>query len=31
MVERGQIGPAAPAPEKFIDPTYREEAKKTLD
>jgi ABC-type nitrate/sulfonate/bicarbonate transport system substrate-binding protein len=31
MVERGQIdGPAAPPPEKFVDPAYWEEARKSL-
>jgi ABC-type nitrate/sulfonate/bicarbonate transport system substrate-binding protein len=31
MVDRGQIGPAVPAPEKYVDQAYWQEAKKALD
>jgi ABC-type nitrate/sulfonate/bicarbonate transport system substrate-binding protein len=30
MTDQGQIGPPAPTPEKYLDPSYWEEAEKTL-
>jgi hypothetical protein len=30
MVERGQLDSPAPPPEKFVDPTYWQEARKSL-